>query len=42
MMQAAFSPWVTFYLFFVCNILNYNINDIVLFNIKTLLFTYRM
>lgn len=42
MMQATFSPWVTFYLFFVCNVLNYNINDIVLLNIKTLLFTHRM
>lgn len=40
-MQTAFSPWVAFYLFFVCNVLNYNINDIVLLNIKTLLFTHR-
>lgn len=29
-MQAAFYPWVAFYLFFICNVLNYNINDIVL------------
>lgn len=39
MMQAAL-PWVAFYLFFVCNVLNYNINDIVLLNIYT--FTHRM